>query len=223
MNNQPVKQVVGNVGAIYTTSNSGVPLVTKQGAPFIRIAVSDANNQSHTISIFNAQTQQLIQQRGVGSGPWTFTGTEVTSPQGYVNFNLKSAVLQQQAPGQVEAPPTVREYDVAPHERLQPDGSTVHVAAHTVAPAPQQKPIVVGEPPWSASIWADNLDDRGRSIIRQVAFKDVPNKDDKTPDQIWDLTNIYENILLGRFIPDSSGNVLNLDPPSDGSFVQQEF
>ena len=204
MNNQPVKQVVGNVGAIYTTSNSGVPLATKQGAPFIRIAVSDANNQNHTISIFNAQTQQLIQQRGVGSGPWTFTGTEVTSPTGYVNFNLKSAVLQQQAPGQVEAQP--------------------------VAPAPQQQPVVVGSHQWEDTIagsgwegWADNLDDRGRSIIRQVAFKDVPNKDDKTPEQIWNLTNIYEDILLGRFIPESNGNVPNPAPPSDGSFVQQEF
>tara|TARA_R100001143_G_scaffold52612_1_gene47903 strand:- start:307 stop:909 length:603 start_codon:yes stop_codon:yes gene_type:complete len=200
MNNQPVKQVVGNIGAIYTTSNSGVPLATKQGAPFIRIAVSDANNQSHTISIFDAQTQQLIQQRGIGSGPWTFTGTEVTSPQGYVNFNLKSAVLQQQAPGQVEAQP--------------------------VAPVPQQQPVVVGSHQWEDTIagsWADNIDDRGRSIIRQVAFKDVPNKDDKTPDQIWDLTNIYENILLGRFIPEPIGDVPNPAPPSDGSFVQQEF
>tara|TARA_R100000963_G_scaffold33003_1_gene25050 strand:- start:811 stop:1413 length:603 start_codon:yes stop_codon:yes gene_type:complete len=200
MNNQPVKQVVGNIGAIYTTSNSGVPLATKQGAPFIRIAVSDANNQSHTISIFDAQTQQLIQQRGIGSGPWTFTGTEVTSPQGYVNFNLKSAVLQQQAPGQVEAQP--------------------------VAPVPQQQPVVVGSHQWEDTIagsWADNIDDRGRSIIRQVAFKDVPNKDDKTPEQIWNLTNIYEDILLGRFISESNGNVPNPAPPSDGSFVQQEF
>ena len=200
MNNQPVKQVVGNVGAIYTTSNSGVPLATKQGAPFIRIAVSDANNQNHTISIFNAQTQQLIQQRGVGSGPWTFTGTEVTSPTGYVNFNLKSAVLQQQAPGQVEAPPIVRQYDVAP----QP----VHQAAVENA--------IMGH-------WADNIDDKTSSIIRQVAFKDVPNKDDKPPEQIWNLTNIYEDILLGRFIPESNGNVPNPAPPSDGSFVQQEF
>ena len=109
-------------------------------------------------------------------------------------------MLQQQAPGQVEAQP--------------------------VAPAPQQQPVVVGSHQWEDTIagsWADSIDDKTSSIIRQVAFKDVPNKDDKTPEQIWNLTNIYEDILLGRFIPESNGYVPNPAPPSDGSFVQQEF
>ena len=207
MNNQPVKQVVGNISTIYTTSNNGAPLVTAKGAPFIRIAVSDANNQNHTISIFNAQTQQLIQQRGVGSGPWTFTGTEVTTQQGYVNFNLKSAVLQQQAPSQA--------IDIV---------EGLYDEAQPVAPVPQQQPVVSHQ--WDNTIagrWADNMDDRGRSIIRQVAFKEVPNKDDKTPEQIWNLTNIYEDILLGRFTPEPIGDAPNSAPPSDGDFVQQEF
>ena len=200
MNNQPVKQIVGNVGAIYTTSNNGAPLITGRGAPFIRIAVTDANNQRHTISVFDAQKQQLLQQRGIGSGPWVFIGTESVNAKGYTNFNLEDMVLQQHIPGQAEAQP--------------------------FAPVPQQQPVVVGSHQWEDTIagsWADNIDDRGRSIIRQVAFKDVPNKDDKTPEQIWNLTNLYEDILLGRFTPESNGNIPNPAPPSDGSFVQQEF
>ena len=63
--------------------------------------------------------------------------------------------------------------------------------------------------------WASNLTERDRSIIRQVAFKDVANKDDKQPSEISDLTDIYEQIILGTFS-------LDLDDPMAG-LVDSDF
>jgi len=63
--------------------------------------------------------------------------------------------------------------------------------------------------------WASNLTERDRSIIRQVAFKDVANKDDKPPSEISDLTDIYEQIILGTFS-------LDLDDPMAG-LVDSDF
>lgn len=64
--------------------------------------------------------------------------------------------------------------------------------------------------------WASNLTERDRSIIRQVAFKDVPNKDDKQPTEIAELTDIYEQILLGTF-PWKEGSPL--DGLDDSAFI----
>ena len=64
--------------------------------------------------------------------------------------------------------------------------------------------------------WASNLTERDRSIIRQVAFKDVPNKDDKQPTEIAELTDIYERILLGTF-PWKEGSPL--DGLDDSAFI----
>ena len=44
---------------------------------------------------------------------------------------------------------------------------------------------------------APALTQKDRSIIRQVAFKDVLDKDNKSPEEILRLTNMYEQILLG--------------------------
>ena len=64
--------------------------------------------------------------------------------------------------------------------------------------------------------WASNLTERDRSIIRQVAFKDVANKDDKQPSEISDLTDIYEQIILGTFSLDLDDPVAGLD---DSAFI----
>ena len=64
--------------------------------------------------------------------------------------------------------------------------------------------------------WASNLTERDRSIIRQVAFKDVANKDDKQPSEIAELTDIYEQIVLGTF-PWKEGSPL--DGLDDSAFI----
>ena len=64
--------------------------------------------------------------------------------------------------------------------------------------------------------WASNLTERDRSIIRQVAFKDVANKDDKPPSEISDLTDIYEQIILGTFSLDLDDPIAGLD---DSAFI----
>lgn len=62
------------------------------------------------------------------------------------------------------------------------------------------------------SLWSDNMDDRSRSIIRQVAFKaavDVsisPDESDRPmlstrlyPDYVSELTDIFEQIILDKY------------------------
>ena len=64
------------------------------------------------------------------------------------------------------------------------------------APAPQNLPQ-------SASVQlpvpVQPPDDRSLSIVRQVAFKEIADKDSKSDDRLWELTNIYTEIMLGTY------------------------
>lgn len=64
------------------------------------------------------------------------------------------------------------------------------------APAPQNLPQ-------SASVQlpvpVQPPDDRSLSIVRQVAFKEIEDKDSKSDDRLWELTNIYTEIMLGTY------------------------
>ena len=64
--------------------------------------------------------------------------------------------------------------------------------------------------------WANSLDARSRSIIRQVAFIHMENKDDKSLDQINELVGFYEQIILGLYVEEPYD-------PSDDEYTQQEF
>lgn len=64
--------------------------------------------------------------------------------------------------------------------------------------------------------WANSLDARGRSIIRQVAFIHMENKDNKTFDQINEIVGIYEQIILGLYVEEP------IDPSAE-EYTQQEF
>jgi len=63
---------------------------------------------------------------------------------------------------------------------------------------------------------APALTQKDRAIIRQVAFKDVLNKDDKSAEKIAELTDIYEQILIGTF-PWKEGSPL--DGLDDSAFI----
>jgi len=74
------------------------------------------------------------------------------------------------------------------------------MSAKTVQPgeevtAPQQ------QPQGQVAQWVLSLDTTGKSIIRQVAFKDVMDKDNKTLAEIMRLTDEYEKILLTTWSP----------------------
>ena len=64
------------------------------------------------------------------------------------------------------------------------------------APAPQNLPQ-------SASVQlpvpVQAPDDRTVSIVRQVAFYNIEDKGSKSDDQLWELTNIYTEIILGTY------------------------
>ena len=75
--------------------------------------------------------------------------------------------------------------------------------------------------PNNAPAWSLNMDDRGRSIIRQVAFKEISDKDGKSGEQLSALTDLYESIILGTYQP--TVDVEEAPPPSDEEFVQETF
>ena len=85
-----------------------------------------------------------------------------------------------------------------------------------VTPKSPPPSIVASKAVLPTDNWASNLTERDRSIIRQVAFKDVANKDDKQPSEIAELTDIYEQIVLGTF-PWKEGSPL--DGLDDSAFI----
>jgi len=183
-----------------------------------RFSLQDQNNQSFWFSTFDKTHEAMIEKLGV-NGVWTITYSikEWTGTDGNVRHTNECKTVSSVGAAPAAPAPAPAPAPLAPAPTPAPASSPIvnaaaDLGAQPVAPAPQQQPV--GSHQWEDAIagsWADNMDDRGRSIIRQVAFKDVPNKDDKTPDQIWELTNIYENILLGRFIP---------DPDDTDNFIQ---
>ena len=169
----------------------------------LRVGMKDSNNQTQWFGTFDIKTGQMLEQAGINSGPWSvqyimkpWTGQDGIERH---NYNIKS-IAGGQAP-QVTPPQT-------PTPMNNQQVNDTMFAGSNAAPS---KPIEIDNyvPDWVASI-----DDRGRSIIRQVAFKDVLNKDDKSLEEIARLTDAYEAILLCMFEPESSG---------DDSFIQQDF
>ena len=78
--------------------------------------------------------------------------------------------------------------------------TTSGVQAQVDAPTPDTPP--------SGFNWASKLDPVGRSIIRQGALKNIEDKDSKPPEELWRLTNLYEDIILGRFIPEGDESAI---------------
>ena len=154
---------------------------SKNGRPF-KFSARDNTNQVMYFGSFDATHAQIIQQNGVGSGDWNIT--YIVKPWvgsgGVERYNNNVKSISGQAT------------------------PSVPVSNNPINP-PQ--PQTQATQPMS---WADSMDDRGRSIIRQVAFKDVANKDDKSLEEINNLTNAYEAILLMTF-----------EPSQDDDFIQQ--
>ena len=164
-------------GKIETIDNS------KNGRPF-KFSARDNTNQVMYFGSFDATHAQIIQQNGVGSGDWniTYVVKPWTGSDGIERYNNNVQSISGQA---TPSAPVPNNPINPPQPPPQPQ---------TQAPQPTHLYSLT-------TSWADNMDDRGRSIIRQVAFKDVPNKDDKSLEEINNLTNAYEAILLMAFEP----------------------
>ena len=168
----------------------------------LRVSVVEASGQVRWFSAWEGVGKSLA-AGGEGSGPWTITYTEkpyvsATGNQG-VNLNVRQAVLN----GQVAQP------QAQPQFQAQ-------------APA-QQMPVAEFIPnAGNAPAWSLNMDDRGRSIVRQVAFKEIEDKDGKDAGQLNDLTDLYESIILGTYQPEVfvDPEPEEAPPPSDEEFIQ---
>lgn len=172
----------------------------------LRALIRDATTSAtRWYSTFDKTTQSLFIQGGQGSGPWQVLYEERTN-NGYVNLTIMSAQMSQPAqpvqpaPNPAAPPPT---YEQPPVQQFQ---------------SPPPPPVIH---------WADVLDDKGKAIIRQVAFKGAidivaPHADiaaskpvSVTAEWVNQLTDMFEDIILCRYQPPL--------PPTDDQFVQQEF
>ena len=166
----------------------------------LRVSFVEASGQVRWFSAFEGVGKSL-EAGGEGSGPWTLTYTEkpyvsATGNAG-VNLNIRQAVLNGQAP--------------QPQPQYQAQ-----------APA-QQMPVAEFIPnAGNAPAWSLNMDDRGRSIIRQVAFKAIGEKNSQNGDQLNALTDLYESIILGTYQPEVfvDPEPGEAPPPSDEEFIQ---
>ena len=172
----------------------------------LRALIRDATTAAtRWYSTFDKTTQSLFIQAGQGSGPWQVLYEERTN-NGYVNLTIMSAQMSQPAqpvqpaPNPAAPPPT---YEQPPVQQFQ---------------SPPPPPVIH---------WADVLDDKGKAIIRQVAFKGAidivaPHADiaaskpvSGTAEWVNQLTDMFEDIILCKYQPPL--------PPTDDQFVQQEF
>lgn len=151
------------------------------------------------------------EQLSIGNKNW-FGSYSDTAPGGYPHngqgaFNLK-AWEEREIPN-----PTVWQIEFGDEVSEQVRGGTYQniyvVSAKTISQSqPQQRSEEpsggTGSPsPATSNSWVSSLDGTGRSIIRQVAFKEIDNKDGKTPRELLQLTNDYESIILGTYSAES--------------------
>ena len=154
---------------------------TSDGRKYFRIAVTDDQNQQLFLSSFKEQPNEILAKLGEGSTVEIGYTKELSKDGRYTNINVKSVTAHQQAEP-VESPDWQVEQP-APDNRVDGVGQ------------------VIGLP---SDGWAVNLDTTGRSIIRQVAFKEAAAMESSTGGQSFDninaMTNIFEQIILGLYV-----------------------
>lgn len=180
------------------TQRAGKPLRV-----FLRPAITHPTDggdlASGWYSTFDKNCMRTIMNGGEQSGPWTLT-CETTYKGEYVNEMIKEAVLTQST-----TPAPTQPAPAAP----------VPATPATPATPPTTQPL-------------RGMDDRGLSIIRQVAFKgavDVAMCLDRmghlevNSNHIAGLTDTYMSIILGTYVPTPDEET----PPADDQYIQQEF
>ena len=190
---QPLQYFQGSIGQQEdknTSAESG-------SKPYKRLELLGADgNGSLWVSAYPKESKMMLAQPqalwNVGYASWTAPNGTVIHTAKAVSMigNAQQPPVQQQpvqqAPVAEVAPQVIQEINEGNVQELPSDG------------------------------WANSLDARGRSIIRQVAFIHMENKDNKTFDQINELVCIYEQIILGLYVEEP------IDPSAE-DYTQQEF
>ena len=190
MQQQPQQQQ-----AQYQTTGHIASIDNKRQYKPLRVSIVEASGQVRWFSAWEGVGKSL-ENGGEGSGPWDITYTEkayvsATGNQG-VNLNVRQAVLngqvpQPQAQPQVQAQAPVQQ---APPPQAPAEETCQHGFSHLAKCTP--------------------------CIQREVAFKEIEDKNSKSYDTLNDLTNNYEAILQGTYQPSAQ-------PPVDENFIQTEF
>ena len=172
-------------------------------ASYYRIELIGPEGRGQWFSAFGNVPKIMLSQPGA---TWSCTYTVWTGTNGNQRYTIKDA--QTSGSGPVEQAPPVQQAPIqqAPVQHMPVDQT----------PMPQAQPPQA-EQASNAPAWSLNLTDKDRCIIRQVAFKDVEDKDSKSYDEINEKTNNYEAIILAAYqpVPDA--------PVDDGFFIQHEL
>ena len=197
---QPLQYFQGSIGQQEdknTSAESG-------SKPYKRLELLGADgNGSLWVSAYPKESKMMLAQPqalwNVGYASWT-------APNGTVIHTAKAVSMI----GNAQQPPV-----------QQQPAQQAPVVAETVASQPVQaeanKGLSLGQSFGLPSDgWQAKLDTTSRSIIRQVAFIHMENKDSKSLDQINELVGIYEQIILGLYVEEP------IDPSAE-DYTQQEF
>ena len=166
----------------------------KRKGELLRIKMLDANGQSKWFSSFDKNTNSIA-EKIVNSN----RAVQVTYTEKPWQTDTGSGINNTITGGMITVP------EAASSSPVNPDPAPYQEPVSNPAPVPAPPPShvvagignVLGLP---SDGWAVNMDARGRSIIRQVAFIHMQNKDDKSLDQINNLVNQYETIILGLYV-----------------------
>jgi len=134
---------------------------------------------------------------------WDLAYTIWTGNNGSESYTIKSATNHGQAAPQAPPPQAQAPVQAMPQQ---------------AQPQPQQPPAQQAPPPQAP---AQDTCQHGYShlakctpcIQREVAFKEIEDKNSKSYDTLNDLTNNYEAILQGTYQPSAQ-------PPVDDNFIQ---
>jgi len=165
-------------------------------ASYWRIELIGPEGRGQWFSAFGNTPKIMLSQPGA---TWACTYTVWTGTNGNQRYTIKDAQTSGSA-----APPQAP-VQQAPAQHMPVDQT----------PMPQAQPPQAQQAS-SIPAWSLNMDDRGRSIVRQVAFKEIADKDGKSGEQLNDLTDLYESIILATYQPVP-------DAPSDDGFIQHEL
>jgi len=170
-------------------------------ASYYRIELIGPEGRGQWFSAFGNVPKIMLSQPGA---TWSCTYTVWTGTNGNQRYTIKDAQTNGSA---VEQAPPVQQAPIqqAPAQHMPVDQT----------PMPQAQPPQAQQAS-NAPEWSLNMDGRGRSIIRQVAFKEISDKDGKSGEQLNELTDLYESIILAAYQPVP-------DAPLDDGFIQHEL
>ena len=167
-----------------------------------QFTLEDDTHQSRQFSSFDKKVEPMVEKVGIG-GKWaveyiekSWTGTDGAERISHDVVNITSAgpveikVEPQQHSGNKEVA-TLDNGDLV----LGTNFGEASFKANAVKQAVENADVTcqhgVAQKVYQAKC--------GLCIIRQVGFKEIENKDNKSPEELWYLTNLYEDLLTGRF------------------------